>query len=188
MTKHRSSRRRNQKGGAWYNPVSWFGSSTPEDPNAPKKSVLDSVTGAASSVVSSANDLVGNAATGITSGAQSAWNSTTNMLSTNVDLTSSTPTSTQPTAIQPVEAQQPQPVSMGGRNRRRGRTMKGGKGGLTYYAAPVSGLKVAEPTTWLHYANGTNQYSTKGGSKRSVTRRGKSRGRKSRKIRRHKKH
>jgi hypothetical protein len=60
---------------------------------------------------------------------------------------------------------QPAPTTQtfGGRSKRR-RTMKGGLG-LTYYASPVSGLRVAEPTTWQHYANGTNQYSTKGGRK-----------------------
>ena len=70
--------------------------------------------------------------------------------------------------------------SYGGKRRRHSRTMKGGKGGLglTYYASPVSGLKVAEPTTWQYYANGTNQYSVKGGSR-------KRRGKKSRKTRRH---
>jgi hypothetical protein len=73
--------------------------------------------------------------------------------------------------------------SSGGRRRRRARSMKGGKGGLglTYYATPVSGMKVAEPTSWQFYANGTNQYSVKGGSRK---RRG--RGRKSRRTRRHK--
>ncbi len=70
-----------------------------------------------------------------------------------------------------------------GRRRKRCRSMKGGKGGsnLAYYAAPVSGLKVAEPTTWQYYANGVNQYSVKGGSR-------KRRSRKSRRTRRHKKH
>jgi hypothetical protein len=63
--------------------------------------------------------------------------------------------------------------------------MKGGKDGLglTYYASPVSGLKVAEPTYWVN--SNTNQ-SIKGGSKskRSDTKRRKS-SRKSRKSRRH---
>jgi len=36
--------------------------------------------------------------------------------------------------------------------------MKGGKGlGLTYYATPVSGLKVAEPTTFLKYGGKGNK-------------------------------
>lgn len=61
----------------------------------------------------------------------------------------------------------------------KGKTMKGGKGGLglSYYASPVSDLKVAEPTSWQYYANGTNQYSVTGGSKKR-----KNRTRKSRKL------
>lgn len=59
--------------------------------------------------------------------------------------------------------------SYGGKRKRRSRSMKGGKGGLglTYYATPVSGLRVAEPTTWQYYRNGTNQYTVKGGSKKN---------------------
>ena len=59
----------------------------------------------------------------------------------------------------------PVPVNYGGRRRRRSRTMKGGLG-LTYYATPVSNMKVAEPTSWQFYANGTNQYSVKGGTRK----------------------
>ena len=61
--------------------------------------------------------------------------------------------------------------------------MKGGKDGLglTYYASQVSGIKVAQPTSWQYYANGTNQYSVKGGSKK------RRKGRKSRKNRKSRK-
>jgi hypothetical protein len=78
-----------------------------------------------------------------------------------------------------------EPNQQGGRRRKRARSMKGGKGGLglTYYAAPVDGLKVAEPTTWQYYANGTNQYSVKGGSRKR--RNSKRKPRKSRRTRRH---
>jgi hypothetical protein len=54
------------------------------------------------------------------------------------------------------------PQSVGGRHRRghksrsrrskfSDRRLRGGKGGLglTYYATPVSGLRVAEPTYWI---------------------------------------
>jgi hypothetical protein len=53
-------------------------------------------------------------------------------------------------------------------SKRHRKTIKGGKGGLglTYYATPVSGIRVAEPTTWQFYENGVNQYSIKGGSKK----------------------
>jgi hypothetical protein len=58
-------------------------------------------------------------------------------------------------------------------SKRRRKTIKGGKGGLglTYYATPVSGIRVAEPTTWQFYENGVNQYSIKGGSKKRRTHR-----------------
>ena len=80
---------------------------------------------------------------------------------------------------------------IGGRRKRRGRTMKGGrimkggKGGLglTYYATPVSGLNVAKPTYWI--GPNTNQY-IKGGSKKRHRKGCKSR--KSRKSRKHRKH
>ena len=70
---------------------------------------------------------------------------------------------------------------MGGRRRRRRKTMKGGKGGLglTYYASPVSGLKVAEPTYWINQNTNTN---LTGGSRRRKRRTRKSR--KSRRIKR----
>jgi hypothetical protein len=211
MTKHRKTRR-SQKGGDWLSPSTWFGSS---DPYAPKKSIWDSMTGATSSATSSvtqgasnlanqAEGLLGSAASGITSGVGNAWESTKNMMSTDVDLTGSTapmnsssytaPMSTAPmsTATAPMTnsmnsyqnpQQEQQMSSYGGKRRRRSMTkskiMKGGKGGLglTYYASPVSGIKVAQPTSWQYYANGTNQYSVKGGSKK------RRKGRKSRKSR-----
>jgi hypothetical protein len=217
MTKHRKTRR-SQKGGDWLSPSTWFGSS---DPYAPKKSIWDSMTGATSSATSSvtqgasnlanqAEGLLGSAASGITSGVGNAWESTKNMMSTDVDLTGSTapmstapmstaPMSTAPMSTAPMSTatapmtnsmnsyqnpqQEQQMSSYGGKRRRRSMTkskiMKGGKGGLglTYYASPVSGIKVAQPTSWQYYANGTNQYSVKGGSKK------RRKGRKSRKSR-----
>jgi hypothetical protein len=66
-----------------------------------------------------------------------------------------------------------QDLSIGGKRRRytlKGKkNMKGGLG-LTYYATPVSNMKVAEPTYWEVYANGTNQYNIKGGSKKKTRR------------------
>ena len=164
MAKHRRTRRI-QKGGGIFD---WFGSS---DPNVPKKSWGDWWSGTSNT----ANNFLGNTANNLT---QSVGN-----IGSSIGLTSSNP------APQPISEVQPQvieenpqqnQVPIGGRRRRRGRTMKGGKGGLglTYYASPVSGSKVAEPTTWQHYANGTNQYSTKGGSRRRKRR-------KSRRLRKH---
>jgi hypothetical protein len=192
MTKHRTSKRRSQKGGAWYNPGSWFGSS---DPNAPKKSVLESITGATNSAISGASGALTSATNSVTQGASNLGSSISSSLSKDVNLTSSTPTTTDstsgipPAGIPPAGTQpagtQPAGTIMGGRRRRkgRGRTMRGGKDGLglTYYASPVSGLKVAEPTYWIN--SNTNQ-SIKGGSK---SKRRKS-SRKNRKSRRHRKH
>ena len=179
MTKHRKSRRRSQKGGSWYNPGSWFGSSTPVDPNAPKKSWLQAVSGTASGAVNGASNLIGEGASSISTGAEGLGTSLMGALNTDVGSAPVAapvqPVEVQPVAVQPVAVQ---PV--GGRRKKRCRTMNGGKGlGLTYYASPVSGLKVAEPTTWQYYANGTNQYSTCGGSRRKKSSRRKSSRRKS---------
>ena len=167
MTKHKRTKRRNQRGGAWYNPMSWFSGTGTEDPYAPKKSIFDTITGATTNAVNSANTLVGDAANSVTQGASNISDSISSTLNTNVDVTGTQ----QPTDAQP----QPVPMPMGGKKRRRSRTMKGGKGGLglTYYASPVSGIKVAQPTTWINY-------STKGGSRRRRTNK--------RKTRRHKKY
>ena len=41
-------------------------------------------------------------------------------------------------------------VQTAGKNKSRRRKMRGGRGlGLTYYASPVSGLKVVKPTYWI---------------------------------------
>ena len=61
------------------------------------------------------------------------------------------------TNYEPAPAPEPAPTnndanqySMGGRRSRR-RKMRGGKGdlGLMYYATPVSGIQVVEPTYWI---------------------------------------
>ena len=150
MTKHRTSKRRSQKGGSWYNPVSWFGSS---DPNAPKKSILESITGATNSAITGASGALTSATNTVTQGASNLGSSINSSLSKDVNLTSSTPTDTgstigtttgTTTTGTTTTGTTTTGATMGGRRRRRarGRTMKGGKGGLglTYYASPVSGL------------------------------------------------
>ena len=141
MTNHRKKTRRIiQNGGAWYNPGSWFSGSS--DPNAP--SYWSKLSGLGTSAVAETNQALGNAVTGAVTGVTDA-------------VTGDTQVSTQDPIL----------PTVGGRRRKR-RSMKGGKGGLglTYYASPVSGLKVAQPTTWQYYGNGTNQYSVKGGSRK----------------------
>ena len=189
MTKHKTSRRkRSQKGGGLFN---WFSGET--EPNAPTSTSSwgNWFSGKASGAVSGASNALTNATTSITQGATDATNAATNALNSNVNLTDST--SNEPPYTE-VSTGVPTEVStgyIGGRRKRRGRTMKGGrimkggKGGLglTYYATPVSGLNVAKPTYWI--GPNTNQY-IKGGSKKRHRKGCKSR--KSRKSRKHRKH
>lgn len=153
MTKHRRTRtrRKSQRGGDWYNPISWFGSSESTEVTSQPSGLsgaIDSVTGTTGALVSGTEDLL-----------QQAKEKSGSLLSSLNPFSSS----------QEVPATQVTEYNaVGGRRRRKTRrNLRGGKGGLglTYYATPVSGLKVADPTTWL-----------KGGSRRR---------RRSRKVRRH---
>ena len=179
MTKHRTSRRRSQKGGLF-----GFFESQVVDPNAPPKQGWGSWFSGATTGASGA---LTNVTDSVTQGASNLGSSIGSTLNSTVDLTGSTPTEA-PVVAEPVEApvvaepvvSEPSIQSsvynpLGGRRRRK---MKGGKGGLglTYYATPVSGLNVAKPTYWI-----PNQ-SIKGGSRRKRRQR---KSRKSRKTRRH---
>jgi hypothetical protein len=168
MAKHRNRRTRRtrkiQKGGDWFNPGSWFGSSDPNAQNRTWSQWLKDTT------ANSENALT-NAANTISSGATGALNSANQMLSTDVNITGSQQQyPTQQQQMYPTQQQQPysnpEQTVIGGKRRRRSRRMRGGLG-LTYYATPVSGIKVVEPDSWQYYANGTNQYSVKGGSRRT---------------------
>jgi hypothetical protein len=150
MVKHRRTRtRKSQKGGEWYNPFKT------EDPYAPKKTWgqwWSETTGSAENTLTNARNSISSVTTG-------AMDSANNFIKSDVNLTGSQP---------PMQQQ----TFGGSRRRRRGRTMKGGKGGLglTYYATPVSGINMVKPDSWQYYANGTNQYSVKGGSRRRTRR------------------
>ena len=190
MTKHRRrhrvSKRRNQKGGDLLNPFTWFQG---DDWGGWFKKATDTT----SNLLNSANNTLGTAATNIASGAQSAVETAGKTLSTNIPLTLSPvepvlkpepipePMSAPEPIPEPISNPVPNPVqdlSIGGKRRKytlKGRkNMKGGLG-LTYYATPVSNMKVAEPTYWEVYANGTNQYNIKGGTRKKTRRSKKSR-------------
>jgi hypothetical protein len=159
MTKHRKTQRRRQKGGFWP-----FTSSEPSDPYAQKRTWGQWFSGA----TGSAENTLTNIGNSISSGTTNMVNSANNFMKSDVNFTGS-----QQPSQQPIQQQQyPNQQAYGGKRRRHSRRMKGGKGGLglTYYAAPVSGLKVAEPDSWQYYANGINQYSAKGGSRKNKTR------------------
>jgi hypothetical protein len=186
MTKHRTSRRRSQKGGLF----GFFES--PVDPNAPPKQGWGSWFSGATTGASGA---LTNVTDSVTQGASNLGSSIGSTLNSNVDLTGSTPVEApigvaEPVVAEPVVAEPvvAEPVvaseapiqssvynPLGGRRRRK---MKGGKG-LVNNASPVSGLNVAKPTYWI-----PNQ-STKGGSRRKRRQRKSRKSKKSRKTRRH---
>jgi hypothetical protein len=182
MTKHRLIKRRSQKGG--------YGEYADSNVSSLWSNITSSVSKlmtkakeSGSSLLNNVNSSIGNAGQEVKNMGSSLTSSLSKELTmsgspdSNVSKNPSNYTSTTPNQYSSTSS-----VKSGGKRRRSSRSMRGGKSGLglTYYAAPVSGLKVAEPTTWLYYANGTNQYTVKGGSR-------KQRGRKNGKTRRNKK-
>ena len=165
---HRRSRHRSrsQKGGAWYNPFSWFGTQTyvPEE----EKSMINRIGESITSGIQKVDDSLASASTSISEGANSVVNKTTELL--NTDVTLSTPVAQEPQ--QPVATYSSNVV--GGKKHKRSRhhnktksksrylARKGGRGlGLTYYAAPVSDIKIAEPTYLLNYQGGRKRKTAK---------------------------
>jgi hypothetical protein len=155
-TKSRGKKSRSQKGGdmnSWFsgfsNYFSGFGSKA--------KAGLNSVEQGLGSATNSATNMFNNAT-----------QSASKMLSTDVNLTTNNNATTNATANTttnaattttnntmyntPVQPGVQPPITSGGRRtktlKRKTRKMRGGARGLglTYYATPVSGLKVAEPT------------------------------------------
>lgn len=158
MTRHRRhgrTRKKSQRGGAWYNP---FGSS--EESTMPSTNqgsgmfsdALSSVTGATSNLVSGSESYL--------QGAKEKSSSWFSGISNPFSSSSQAAT----VEVEPVENTSSYNATGGRRRSRkmRRRRMRGGKGGLglTYYATNVSDIKMAEPTNWI-----------KGGSRRRRTRR-----------------
>lgn len=163
MTKQKKSRR-SQRGGGWFGP---------DDPYAPKKSWMDSLsswwsgtssTGTSSTgtgLLSTAENKLSNFATSISNSTSQALNTISSPSTYQLSNTSySNPSAYSSRAPAPAYSNSTNNDNLvetyGGKGRRRTLKkkahMKGGKGlGLTYYATPVSGLKVAEPTTFLKY-------------------------------------
>ena len=172
--KHRTTKRKSQKGGGWFDAINPFASSeqTTYAPTGVENPGLisnlsDSVSGATSGLVSGASNLVSGTENMLSSSVEKAkgavsssgsWFSNLNPFSSGEEVVE-----TQTTVYNPQQQQ-----AYGGKRRRKSRKMRGGKGelGLTYYATDVSndGLRVVEPTYWI-----------KGGSKRRKTRRHKKR-------------
>jgi len=170
----RRSRRLANRGGAWYNPLSWF--QKEEEPSymsnlgmgmqPEEKPLLQSVGEGAQNLMQTADQKIVEASNAISSGVSSASQSVQDVLKSDISITGSS--EPEPSYSQPVV-----PASSFGGRRRRGRSQRqrGGKGGLglTYYASPVDGMKVAEPTYWEEYKGGR--------SRRRTQRRSRGRGR-----------
>jgi len=179
MVKHRSqqkTRKYNQKGGSWFN-FTWGNS----DPNAPQRSWGDWWNSSTGSVENGLSNIVNTSSSFVSEGVSDLKGSVGSALGlgSNEPKTEVAPEPNQETVIveQPIEKSQetvsqpveeltiketPKNVEISEQiNGGKKKNMKGGKTlGLTYYASPVHGLKVAEPTFWLKPAT-----QTKGGSK-----------------------
>ena len=180
MTKNKrgKTRRKTQRGGGWLDNWDIFGLFTTSE-SKPYGTESSGIITDVNNFTTGAVDKLTNAGNYISDTVSAPFSSSPDnkIMSTNTNYTA--PPS------QPSQSQY-----SGGKHgkKRHSKTKKGGKGGLglTYYATPVSGANVAQPTTWQFYENGPNQYSISGGSKR---RRCKRKSRKSCKTRRrHKKH
>jgi hypothetical protein len=144
MTKHKQTRK-HQRGGDW-NPMTWFNTSTVNS----NRSWGDWFNGVSSQTTEGLNS--------ISSNVGNVFNEATSF-STN-SAQAYAPVSTQQHI--PVSTQQYSPAPTYGGKRRCRKRLKGGTS-VSYYASPVHNIKVAEPTSWLHYG-------TKGGSRRQRTR------------------
>ena len=155
-TQKRSHQRsRSQKGGAWYNPFSWFGTQTyvPEE----EKSMVNRIGESITSGIQKVDDTLATASTSISQGATNIVNSTTDLLNKDVSLMGSSNQEQPLTTYQSnvVGGKRRKSVKHRNKSRTRHLARKGGKGlGLTYYASPVSDIKIAEPTYLLNYEGG----------------------------------
>ena len=187
MTNHRRSKRRRQKGGFW----PFTSSDTTSVSDTSSQGFFSNLFSKTKELGDKANTGIGDFASKAGDYAQSSWESAKTIASTDIPLSSpntGTETGSSMRTAQPSSepAQPSSNLSIGGRRKRRHKTMKGGKGNLGLNAMPVSDIKVVEPNTWLFYKNGINQISVKGGSRKRKSNKRKLR--KSRRTRRHKKH
>jgi hypothetical protein len=168
-TQHKS---RKVRGGSWYNPLSWFKEEEPSyfSTTVEEKPLLQSVGEGAQDLMQKADQKILEASNAISSGVSSATQNVQEVLNSDIPLgTSSVPDYSQPTA----------PVTAFGGRRRRRTQQKAGKGGLglAYYATPVDGMKVAEPTYWEEYKGGARRSRSRRRTQRKSRGRGRGRGR-----------
>ena len=178
MARRRSQRRsssqhksRKVRGGAWYNPLSWFKEEEPSyfsPPVEEEKPLMESLGKGAQRLMEDADEAILKASDEISSATQ-------NVLDSDVSLIGS---ETAPAPVPEYKYTQPavRPTAFGGRRRRQQKAGKGGLG-LAYYATPVDGMKVAEPTYWEEYKGGARRTRGRKRTQRKSRSKGRSRGR-----------
>jgi hypothetical protein len=142
MARHKRTRtkKRRQRGGFW--PFTSSSDSTYQP--ASTSSWTSWLSSKAKDTTNSLENTLGNLSSSVTDTMSSLTSSSTTPSTSD----SLTPSQSQSTQSQPMQSQ----VMSGtyGGKRRTKRRMKGGdKLGLTYYATPVSGIKMPEPTYWI---------------------------------------
>lgn len=163
------SQRRAQRGGVWYNPFTWF-SSEPQYyfGQPPEESLVDKVGNTVKSGIDKADMALASASAMASQGVENLAQATTDVLNTDVPiLPQKEPEGILPSIMPSTTA------TMGGRSRRSSRSRatakararhlakKGGRGlGLTYYATPVDGMNVAQPTYFEEYKGGRRRRRT----------------------------
>jgi hypothetical protein len=160
----RQRRSRSQRGGVWYNPLSWFSSEPQYYFGQEEETIVDKVGNTVKSGLDKADMALASASTAVSEGAQNLVQSTTDVLNTDIPILAPKEPEPMFPSIMPVSS------TMGGKSRSRASSKararylakKGGRGlGLTYYATPVEGINVAQPTYFENYNGGRRRRTMK---------------------------
>ena len=96
-------------------------------------------------LIDGTENALSNASNSISTGFNSALDSTKSILSTDVSLNSGSSSESSQSQVAGKRRRRKTKKS-----HRKRKSMRGGRGlGLMYYATPVSGIKMAQPTTWI---------------------------------------
>lgn len=163
-SRSRSQRRsRYQRGGVWYNPLTWFSPEPQYYFGQPEETIVDKVGNTVKSGLDKADVVISDVSNAAVQGVQNVAQATSDVLNTDVPILPEKKPEPFLSSIMPSS-------TMGGRSRARARARakarsrhlakKGGRGlGLTYYATPVDGVKVAQPTYFENYQGGKRRRS-----------------------------
>ena len=151
----RTRKRRGQRGGFWpftsSETVPATSTSTSSSWGDWFSGVSNKAKETTTGLIDGTENALSNATNSISTGFSSALDSTKSILSTDVSFNSGSSGAVSPSYSQSQVAgkrRRRKTTKMHRKSKRKG--MRGGKGlGLTYYATPVSGIKMAQPTTWI---------------------------------------